>query len=372
MDPTQVQRLKLNINNIKSVLTESTGDLKDAKKKKRAVIRAKIDEEKRLAAEKKLEKKSSPLASIGKTIGKAAGSVKDAFGKVIEFGALILFGNLVSKLPAFEEQWKDFTEKYKPMFDKLGKFLISIRDSITGVIDSFAAESNDFSQDIATFDENDKLISGKLKELDDTLINIQKMLDNSGISWIAKKLLGIGSQTSAKTYAEGQLALKEAMAEQGYTGEEIPAIRSSNMGEGSGISTFEPTSVNIEVQRSRDIKEWREQNPNATTNQYQEFLRNWKPKSNSNNEMSKAITESTNDDVASLKLNTNVTPSDTNFKNEISKPLITIDDLKDAKLTAVNNNSSKINTLNSKVTNGNRVTTVYVGTQVVEKIVPVA
>ena len=206
MDPTQVQRLKLNINNIKSVLTESTGDLKDAKKKKRAVIRAKIDEEKRLAAEKKLEKKSSPLASIGKTIGKAAGSVKDAFGKVIEFGALVLFGNLVSKLPQFEEQWKEFVEKYKPMFEKIGEFLVGIRDAVTGMIDAFVAEpfaDNDFAQ----FDEDNKLIDGKLKEIDDAIIGIQNIFDAIGITDLAKKLIGFEDTAPSKTIKESESLL---------------------------------------------------------------------------------------------------------------------------------------------------------------------
>ena len=367
MDPTQVQRLKLNINNIKSVLTESTGDLKDAKKKKRAVIRAKIDEEKRLAAEKKLEKKSSPLASIGKTIGKAAGSVKDAFGKVIEFGALVLFGSLVSKLPAFEKQWKEFTEKYKPLFEKLGQFLIAIRDSVTNMIDAFVAEpfaDNDFAQ----FDENNKLIDGKLKELDDMLINIQKMLDDSGIANIAKKLIGYDGRSSEDKIRDGELLLKEALKEQDSEYVEGDLGKRLN----GSVSNNQSNSV---VSNN---------NTSGTENNNGHDSNLDKLTAHDNNSLSGVNLADAEDALDGMgKLSDNISAVTYTMRNNGDLKLsesfnVNYNDdsssvFGDIKLSAIlNNKSSVFDTLNKPVGKNQFPTTVYFGTQIVEKIVPVA
>lgn len=365
MDPTQVQRLKLNINNIKSVLTESTGDLKDAKKKKRAVIRAKIDEEKRLAAEKKLEKKSSPLASIGKTIGKAAGSVKDAFGKVIEFGALVLFGNLVSKLPEFEEQWKEFVEKYKPLFEKLGQFLVGIRDAVTGMIDAFVAEpfaENDFAQ----FDEDNKLIDGKLKEIDDAIIEIQKIFDAIGITDLAKKLIGYKDSTPDNTIKDAESLLsgeatggdnnleeqQKLATGESYKSGDLKTVLNSSLGVSRSFSsTSQSSSVSLESSSSSDVSS------------------------------DDSLSFDFNTDFA-LGIGQDIAPLYTNldssmFSDKIEKTRMNdfnfnMGDLLINNSSSVSaNNERRFSTLNNSAFTDDSVT-VYVGTQVVEKIVPVA
>ena len=97
MEATQLQKLKLNATNIKSVLIRSNTELRKIKLQKRDLINAEIDREKKREKEKKLE--SGIKSSLNKVKNAVFTGPMNIFDKIMEFAGIILLGILVNNLP---------------------------------------------------------------------------------------------------------------------------------------------------------------------------------------------------------------------------------------------------------------------------------
>ena len=99
MQQEKVKKLKINVTNLRSALVDANKTLGEISAEKKSLLEKQIQQQKIKEKEEKLTTKRSPLQKAGDTVKKAAKSVMGFFEKVIQFGATILIGQLITALP---------------------------------------------------------------------------------------------------------------------------------------------------------------------------------------------------------------------------------------------------------------------------------
>jgi hypothetical protein len=114
----QVEQLKLNVTNIKSILINSNAKLKKINSQKSSIVRTEAQKEKKAAAEKNIESVKIPGSGIiGGVVGKIKGIATSFFDKILNFAGYVLLGFIVTKLPEIIETGKKVYNFVKPIWD---------------------------------------------------------------------------------------------------------------------------------------------------------------------------------------------------------------------------------------------------------------
>ena len=173
-------RLKENAINLREFLkrqNENQDKLrtkKQQRKKRTESINKKREKEKKLEA----NKSSSSSSNQKKTERNLAKSPLNIFNKLFAFGGLLLGGILVNAFEGLKKKAEEFYENNKELFDIIGNFLSSVKDSAVDFFNSFTGpytEKGAFDN-IAKFDDSGKLQGGALKEVEKAFEGIDKMI----------------------------------------------------------------------------------------------------------------------------------------------------------------------------------------------------
>ena len=173
-------RLKENAINLREFLKRQNKNQdklrtkKQQRKKRTESINKKREKEKKLEA----NKSSSSSSNQKKTERNLAKSPLNIFNKLFAFGGLLLGGILVNAFEGLKKKAEEFYENNKELFDTIGNFLSSVKDSAVDFFNSFTGpytEKGAFDN-IAKFDDSGKLQGGALKEVEKAFEGIDKMI----------------------------------------------------------------------------------------------------------------------------------------------------------------------------------------------------
>tara|TARA_B100000073_G_scaffold292351_1_gene255638 strand:+ start:1325 stop:2629 length:1305 start_codon:yes stop_codon:yes gene_type:complete len=181
---TQVQQLKLNVKNIRSVLIKSNRELYGVQKDKKSVSSRIINRDKLSQKEKKLETPSKKISKnkVEKQVSSSTNPLEMLFGAGILLGA----GVIVNAASGFKKVFDDFKKDNQPLFDTIGTGLNIIYNGIMGIMNSFLGpESEEGAFDwLGTFDDSGNITGGLIQDID----NAYKALDP--LIFAADKALG--------------------------------------------------------------------------------------------------------------------------------------------------------------------------------------
>ena len=154
----QIKKVKLNLNNIHSILVRDNKDQKKIISKKEKTSVRQISKKKLKNEEQKLESPiKSSLNKVKESTGSSSGSSGGSiFDKILEFGGLLLTGIIVNALPAI-------IEKVKEIIDNITNFLKPVQSGFTLIKAFLTGEFNDSKLDVdkKKFDDGLNDITGK-------------------------------------------------------------------------------------------------------------------------------------------------------------------------------------------------------------------
>ena len=155
---SQVEQLKINVTNIHSFLVKSNKQYKKQEadtRRNETVQRSKV---KLRGEERRLEKRSSPLAKSASIVKGAMQPAKSLFDRLMDFAGALLLGILVNALPAI-------VKKVKEIVDNIVNFLTPIQSGFNLVKGFFTGDLNESKYDV------DK------KRFSDGMDNINEQID---------------------------------------------------------------------------------------------------------------------------------------------------------------------------------------------------
>jgi rare lipoprotein A (peptidoglycan hydrolase) len=166
METAQVQQLKLNATNIKSVLIRSNTELRKIKLQKRDLINSEIDKEKKREKEKKLE--SGIKSSLNKVKNAVFSGPMNIFDKIMEFAGIILLGILVNNLPTIISKLEGFFRQNSAFINgviQVIKFIGSGIASLSGLVSNLSSgKQNQIAGDRKKIDQD---LGGLKQQLSD-------------------------------------------------------------------------------------------------------------------------------------------------------------------------------------------------------------
>ena len=163
VDHKQLKNIKLNITNIRSSLVSANKTLASLRAEKELLIKKQIEEKKLKDKEAKLEKK--PAATpLGKVLKSPIKSAQNLIEKIVQFGATVLIGQLISAWPKLMENFKKWKEDNKAIIDGVVKTFQVIGSGITGFVKWIGG--------INTAD-----IEGRTAQIDKETDEVQKNMD---------------------------------------------------------------------------------------------------------------------------------------------------------------------------------------------------
>ena len=110
MQQEKVKSLKINVTNLRSALLDANKTLEEISNEKKSLLEKQVQQQKIKEKEDKLTTKKSPLKKAGEAVKSAAKGVQGFFDKVIQFGATILIGQLITALPGLIEKFIEWKE----------------------------------------------------------------------------------------------------------------------------------------------------------------------------------------------------------------------------------------------------------------------
>ena len=131
-----------------------------------------VQQQKIKEKEDKLTTKRSPLKKAGETVKSAAKGVQGFFDKVIQFGATILIGQLITALPGLIEKFKEWKENNKMLIDgvigtvkAIGTGLKNITEFFTGVnFDDQDKRKEEINKEVGILNENLDVVDKETEE----------------------------------------------------------------------------------------------------------------------------------------------------------------------------------------------------------------
>ena len=133
VDHKQLKNIKLNITNIRSSLVSANKTLASLRAEKELVIKKQIEEKKLKDKEAKMEEKT-PSTALGKTLKSPIKSAQSLIEKIVQFGATVLIGQLISSWPKLMENFKKWKEDNKVIIDGVVKTFQVIGSGIVGFV----------------------------------------------------------------------------------------------------------------------------------------------------------------------------------------------------------------------------------------------
>ena len=153
---SQIEQLKINVTNIHSFLVKSNKQYKKQEadtRRDEIVQRSKV---KLRGEERRLERKSSPLAKSTSIVKGAVSPVGSLFDRIMEFAGTLLLGILVNALPKI-------IEKVKEIIDNVVNFLTPIQSGFNVLMSFFNKDMDQDQLDVdkKRFDSGIQNITGK-------------------------------------------------------------------------------------------------------------------------------------------------------------------------------------------------------------------
>ena len=172
MQQEKVKSLKINVTNLRSALLDANKTLEEISNEKKSLLEKQVQQQKIKEKEDKLTTKRSPLKKAGEAVKSAAKSVQGFFDKVIQFGATILIGQLITALPGLIEKFKEWKENNKMLIDgvigtvkALGTGLKNITEFFTGVnFDDQDKRKEEINKEVGILNENLDVIDKETEE----------------------------------------------------------------------------------------------------------------------------------------------------------------------------------------------------------------
>tara|TARA_B000000609_G_scaffold158221_1_gene155147 strand:+ start:1838 stop:2986 length:1149 start_codon:yes stop_codon:yes gene_type:complete len=199
----ELKKIKLNINNIRSVLLDGKKTV-DEKQKERQDFLDKLEEDRKKSQEEKgLEKPMKPTKKPEmKSPVKSASSIVD---KMYTFIGAILGGILVNALPGIIEAVKKVVEKVKPIFSAVMEGLKPVFEFISGFMpemDAYETDKAKADADIAAAQNQSEIIGKENEELGLVSKNIED--ENKALSQSASDLNAtddmLGEEKTSEAY----------------------------------------------------------------------------------------------------------------------------------------------------------------------------
>ena len=172
MQQEKVKSLKINVTNLRSALLDANKTLEEISSEKKSLLEKQVQQQKIKEKEDKLTTKRSPLKKAGETVKSAAKGVQGFFDKVIQFGATILIGQLITALPSLIEKFKEWKENNKMLIDgvigtvkAIGTGLKNITEFFTGVnFDDQDKRKEEINKEVGILNENLDVVDKETEE----------------------------------------------------------------------------------------------------------------------------------------------------------------------------------------------------------------
>lgn len=175
----QAERLKINAENIRSMLSTNNGQLRTIRNKRKNFSRIQLGQQKQKRAELRLEK--IPLKkSSNKILKSVTSGPGDLFGKVLEFASILLFGTILNNWDVITNNVENWVTKHKPFMEGVRDFIVLSVDGAKGLVNKWngiaGAAGNIWDALTKTQNEVESLNSeiGKTTEVNPDLENIDE------------------------------------------------------------------------------------------------------------------------------------------------------------------------------------------------------
>ena len=340
VDHKQLKNIRLNITNIRSSLVSANKTLASLRAEKVLLIKKQIEDKKLKEKEAKVEKKV-PATSLGKFVNEPIKSARSFFEKLVQFGATVLIGQLISAWPKLMENFNKWKENNKAIIDGVVKTFTIIGSGITGFVKWIGGiNTSDIDQRTAQID----------KETDTVLKNVdvvaQEASDAAGMADQKEEPSGTpdNNKPSEQKKAEKDLDKKDKddkkdKEDKSKKSQQKPNLSGGGTPDTSGESTFPAKGSKLKTPNGSFIK-------SLSRNKIDSIL---------------ATPSGEFSDLANIRVTEKL-------KSEIRQHMSSA-----AIRPASNKKDNTIKKLNSKQTgNGKNEKTVIVVKQTEEKIVPLA
>ena len=182
METTQLNQLKINVTNIKSILIAGKKQEKKISSKKTSLVKRERERVQKVEKESLLEKVSSPIKSVGGTIGRATSGFKMGIGG---FLTNVLLGWLLNTLPSIIKKVKEIYEKVKPFIKGAFETLKSIFNGARFLYEKMT-ELNNAIQNSGAYKQAEKIfnlvssgLGGLITQGQSIITELQKTLSQS-------------------------------------------------------------------------------------------------------------------------------------------------------------------------------------------------
>ena len=177
----QLEQLKINADNINSVLSKKRGALRSIKLERKRLLIKQTEDKKRKIKEKKLESRKSPFGKSIQKIKKSTSTdtiFKNFGGNLLKFASLLLLGVALNNIDAIKEAVDE-------AFKKIREGLKTISDVIKTIYDKTENFINMFNNDDKNEDNFEKLndemeATSKITDKLESLMNIVNKALNRG------------------------------------------------------------------------------------------------------------------------------------------------------------------------------------------------
>ena len=221
---SQVEQLKINVTNIHSFLVKSNKQYKKQEadtRRNETVRRSKV---KLRGEERRLEKRSSPLAKSASIVKGAMQPAKSLFDRLMDFAGALLLGILVNALPAIVNKVKEIVDNIVNFLTPIQSGFNLVKGFFTGDLDEskYDADKKRFSDGMDNINKQIDKVSEKMGPLGEIIKIFKPVVD----------LLGFGGKKVVLAKQDGKEGFlnKEtgAFTEKQFTSEERTRYESQN------------------------------------------------------------------------------------------------------------------------------------------------
>ena len=155
----QLQQVKINADNISSVLSRKKSSLRGIKVERKRLLLKQADDKKKKRAEKKLESKRSSFGNSLKKIKKSTSTntlFKGLGGNLMKFVSLLLLGVALNNIDEIKEKISEAFSEFKKGFKIISSVVKTIYDGASKFISLFEREGDKDSTIERAIDEFDK------------------------------------------------------------------------------------------------------------------------------------------------------------------------------------------------------------------------
>ena len=177
----QLEQVKINADNISSVLSKKRGALRSIKLERKRLLIKQTEDKKRKVKEQKLESKKSPFGKSIKKINKSTSTntiFKNLGGNLLKFASLLLLGVALNNIDAIKEAVDETFKKIREGLNTISDVFKTIYDKTENFINMF--NNDDKNED--NFEKlNDEMeATSKITDKLESLMNIINKALNRG------------------------------------------------------------------------------------------------------------------------------------------------------------------------------------------------